>query len=320
VEKASRCIAALGGPRHCIITGETGTGKTTLAKSMYYFAKKIQVIASDAPFIEVNCAQFTNPDIAAVEIFGSEKGSFTGALDRKGIIEIADGGILFLDEAHALGPYQTMLLKVIEEGMLRRIGGRVDKKLAIILIAASSQNLRDVLLPELYQRLAQYQILLTPLRLRPNDEKKAMLHNFCRLYEQSAKSHYGVNLKLTITSRAEHLLMSAYYPRNIRQFRDVVNSSIDAAVPLVFTARDQVGPVVGVVDTQHLPQDLFETAQRSVTKLSQEESEEQDNFTIRRIADLHQQGLGPRKIAKILKAEGISIEYYQVAYRLKNLK
>jgi PAS domain-containing protein len=127
IEKAQRCIAALGGPRHCIITGETGTGKTTLAKSMFYFAKKIEVLQPSAPFIEVNCAQFTNPDIAAMEIFGSEKGAYTGATDRMGLIELANGGILFLDEAHALGPYQTMLLKVIEQGILRRIGGRTDK-------------------------------------------------------------------------------------------------------------------------------------------------------------------------------------------------
>ena len=317
VEKAQRCIAALGGPRHCIISGETGTGKTSLAKSMYYFAKKIQVINGDAPFIEINCAQFTNSDIAAMEIFGSEKGSFTGALDKEGLIELADGGILFLDEAHALGPYQTMLLKIIEEGMHRRIGGRSDKKISVIIIAASSQNLREALLPELYQRLAQYQLSLTPLRLRPDNEKKAMLHSFCLQYEHSAKNHYGIDLKLTISPQAENLLLSAYYPRNIRQFRDIVNSAVDAAVPPVFSARDHDGQVIGVLDVQHLPPDLLDNAQHKTANIKYEKPASLEDNIWQQVAILRKKGLGPRKIAKALQSQGIALEYYQIAYRLR---
>lgn len=328
IEKAQRCIAALGGPRHCIITGETGTGKTTLAKSMFYFAKKIEVIQSSAPFIEVNCAQFTNPDIAAMEIFGSEKGSYTGATDRMGLIELANGGILFLDEAHALGPYQTMLLKVIEQGILRRIGGRTDKKVDVIIIAASTKNLQESLIPELYQRLAQYQVFLPPLRLKPRCEKKAMMQTFCRQYEQYARERYHVDLKLTVSEAAETALLSAYYPRNIRQFRDVVNSAIDTAVPPVFTIRDQQGPVLGVVELEHLSPDLLERKSWEKPNASMNPNpvpvhpcpQIVENELRNRIASLFKQGLGPRKIAKLLKAEGIAIEYYQVAYRLKNMK
>lgn len=320
VEKSQRCIASLGGPRHCVITGETGTGKTALAKAMYDFAKEIKVIVPTAPFIEVNCAQFTNNDIAALEIFGSEKGSFTGAVDKQGLIELADDGILFLDEAHALGSYQTMLLRVIESGMTRRIGGRSDKKLNVIVIAASSLNLSDVLIPELYQRLAQYHIYLTPLRLRPDDEKKAMLSIFCRHYEQSADKRYGVKLKVILTPQAEHALLNAYYPRNIREFRDVLNASIDAAVPLVSTARNQREMICGVVEEEHLPPDLLPQGQTLSYQPLIPEYLRNKRRMAERIFELNQQGLGPRKIAKIMKTEGLAVEYYQVAYRLKKLK
>ena len=173
---AQRAMGALGGPRHCVITGESGTGKTLLARAIYHFAKKIHVIPEDASFIEVNCAQFTNPDIAAMEIFGSEKGAFTGATEKKGLFELAHDGIIFLDEAHALEHYQTMLLKAIESGTIRRIGGRKEIETNTIVIAASTKDLKKVLLPELYQRLAQYEIKLPPLHERPLDEKEKEFH------------------------------------------------------------------------------------------------------------------------------------------------
>jgi arginine utilization regulatory protein len=314
VEKSQRCIAALGGPRHCILAGETGTGKTALAQAMYYFAKRIGIIAENSPFIQVNCAQFTNPDIAAMEIFGSEKGAFTGAQDKKGLIELADNGILFLDEAHALGPHQIMLLKVIEEGMARRIGGRVEKKVSVIVIAASTQNLKTTLIPELYQRFAQYQIFLEPLRNRPVEEKKAMLDSFLKRYEESAKEHYGLNLTLSVTGEAEKQLLSASYPRNIRQFRDVVNTAIDAALPLVYSVRQEPGSVIGVVDIEHLPTELLEQTM-SIPDFGREH-----NMLNEKILYLYKQGLGARKIAKSLAASGIEIEFYQVTYLLQKLK
>ena len=163
--KAKRAVGSIGGPRHSIITGESGTGKTMLATLMYNYAKKIGVISQNAPFIEINCAQFTNPDIAAMEIFGSEEGAYTGSKKKQGLFEQAHGGILFLDEAHTLENYQNLLLKAIESGKIRRIGGTKDISINVIIIAASTRNLSDVLLPELYQRLAQYEIYLPSLSL-----------------------------------------------------------------------------------------------------------------------------------------------------------
>jgi len=323
INKAQRCIASLGGPRHCIITGETGTGKSAFAKAIYQFAKRIKILRNDAPFIDVNCGQFTNSDIAAIEIFGSDKGSFTGAIDKKGLLELADEGIIFLDEAHALGPYQTMLLKIIEEGVLRRVGGRTDKKLNVIIIAASTKDLQKELIPELYQRLAKYSLHLDPLRSRPNEEKKAMLKIFLSQYEDSAKKIYGINLKLAMTSSATEMLISSNYPRNIRQFRDSVNSAVDSAAPPIFSISDQSTPLNVVVDVEHIPYDIVENIPHTTTppcKVSSPQKHFSSNHDLdEKIKALRIQGYGPRKIANILRSDGVNVEYYHITYRLSKL-
>ncbi|HHV83288.1 MAG TPA: sigma 54-interacting transcriptional regulator [Tepidanaerobacter syntrophicus] len=325
---AQRSIGALGGPRHSVISGESGTGKTLLARAMFYFAKKIHVISEDASFIEVNCAQFTNPDIAAVEIFGSEKGAFTGATEKRGLFELADGGVLFLDEAHALAHYQTMLLKAVESGKIRRIGGRKDIDINVIVIAASTKNLKNVLLPELYQRLAQYEIKLPPLRERPLSEKEKLLNCFIENYEYSAGDKYNVRLKIDFTNEAKGILLNAYYPRNIRQFRDITYATIDAAVPLISDVPASK-KVTAVVDINHIPFYMFESGGSEKAYKEQEESKTIESFNFddsnmnreeildKIIFTLNEKGLGPRKIARVLEKKGYDIKYYQVAYRLK---
>lgn len=330
--KAQRAIGALGGPRHSIIVGESGTGKTMLARAMYHFAKKIKVISEDSPFIEVNCAQFTNPDIAAIEIFGSEKGAFTGAIEKKGLFELANGGIIFLDEAHALEKYQTMLLKAIETGKIRRIGGTRDIEVRVIIIAASTKNLKRVFLPELYQRLAQYEIKVPPLRKRPFCEKEQILEHFKNNYEKAALDRYGIKLNVEFTNAARGLLLNGYYPRNVRQFRDVIYSSIDAATPLINNIN-QEKEVVSVVDLEHIPLDMIDDYEQAWDKdenngsnLSEKDieiksiktdSKNDQEVIYKLIKELRQKGFGPRRISKLLQQQGYDIEYYKIAYMLK---
>ena len=308
IEKAQRSIVSLGGPRHSIILGETGTGKTMLAKAMYLFAKRLKVIQEDAPFIDINCAQFTNADMAAMEIFGTEKGAFTGALDKPGLVELADGGILFLDEAHALVRHQTMLLKLIDSGSVRRIGGRCERKINVIIIAAASKDLRKKFLPELYQRLAQYQIQLPPLHARSSAEKQALIECFIRQYCQKVKNRHNIDLEIHFTQEAVHLLMISGYERNIRQLRDVINESIDNAAPPVNLIQELGAEIIVTVERKHLPTDLMKPQDTSAESL---------DLAIDRLAEA---GLGPRKIAAELAKMGCKIEYYQVAYRLRKLR
>jgi len=315
LNKALRSVASIGGPRHSIILGETGTGKTMLAKAMYFFAKKSGVIKEDAPFIEVNCAQFTNPDIAAMEIFGTVKGAFTGAAEKPGLVELANGGVLFLDEAHALVHHQTMLLKLIESGMVRRIGGRNDLDLKVIVIAASSKDLKKELLPELYQRLAQYQMDLPPLRNRTLTEKKEFLNYFVNLYCDHVHRRYGFNFRVTFSEQAEALLMNARYERNVRQFRDVINASIDAVAPLINSLPGGKKDITVIVEEHHVACHLLEN-----NTFDDDYYTEQDTLADLLIKDLTHKGLGARKIAMEMKKRGYDLEYYHIAYKQKKLK
>lgn len=315
INKAQRSIASIGGPRHSIIVGETGTGKTMLAKAMHYFAEKIGVIKNGAPFIEINCAQFTNPDIAAMEIFGTEKGAFTGASDKVGLVEMANGGILFLDEAQTLGQHQAMLLKVIESGRVRRIGGRNEREVNVIIITASSKDLKKEFIPELYQRLAQYQIELPPLRKRSFTEKEQMLEYFVDLYKIKSQSRYSIDLNVKFSDEAKGILLNANYERNIRQFRDVINAAVDSAAPLINNVTKDSHEIDVLVDIKNIPFNMLEQ-EKSLDDLDVTDNVEEDNVD-ELINMLSKQGLGPRKIANELKKRGLSIEYYQVAYKLK---
>lgn len=311
--KAKRTVGSLGGPRHSIIIGESGTGKTMLANLIYNYAKKVGVIDNDAPFIEINCAQFTNPDIAAVEIFGSEEGAYTGSKQKKGLFEQANGGILFLDEAHTLEHYQNLLLKAIESGKIRRVGGSKEIGIDVIIIAASTKNLKDELLPELYQRLAQYELYLPTLKERSKDEKELLFSHFIHRYENAVKKLHNIDYKVIFSDESKNDLLTAVYPRNIRQFRDVINYSIDAAAPLISDIDDKK-EITTIVETKHLPFEIFddriaENKNYNKAKL---------NKSVKHIIlSLNKEGLGPRKIANRLKEKGYNIEYYQVAYFLK---
>jgi len=317
VVQARRTVGALGGPRHSIITGQSGVGKTMLANLIYTYAKKVGVVDRNAPFIEVNCAQFTNPDLAAVEIFGSEKGAFTGSMQRKGLFEQANGGILFLDEAHALEHYQTLLLKAIESGKIRRVGGVKEISVDVIIIAASTKNLKEELLPELYQRLAQYQLYLPSLSERSLEEKSSLFDHFVTKYEDVVADLQGIKFHVNFSKEAKDVLLRAVYPRNIRQFRDVINLSIDAASPLISDIGEKK-EITATVLVEHMPFEIFrEDSETELNTMTQRNGNKINENVEKIINALRAQNLGPRKIADRLKSKGYPIKYYQVAYYLK---
>lgn len=317
VNKACKAMGSPGGPRHSIISGETGTGKTYLAKLMYRFAKNIGVLKEDAPFVHINCAQFTNPDIAAAEIFGSKKGSFTGASNKNGLIEQANKGILFLDEAHALKNYQNLLLKVIEEQKVRRIGGIKEIPVDVIVIAASTKDLEENLLPELYQRLAQYELFLPPFDQRSYSEKEKMFLHFKEEYKKSALEKYDFDLEIMFEPEARERLLNASYKRNVRHFKNVINYAIDSATPLINNLNNK--KLMILVKNEHIPKKILaEGNKNNYQSAVKENNSDSDN-----IEDLikfyREKGFGARRIANRLQEKGIDLKYYQVSYRLKKM-
>ncbi|AKA69238.1 sigma 54-interacting transcriptional regulator [Clostridium scatologenes] len=316
LKSAKRTVGSLAGPRHSIIIGESGTGKTMLAKMIHSYAIRLGILDKNAPFVEINCAQYTNSDIAAVEIFGSEQGAYTGSKQKKGLFEQASGGILFLDEAHALDHYQNLLLKAIESGKIRRVGGSKEISVDVIIIAASTKNLKDELLPELYQRLAQYELTLPSLSDRSLDEKLDLINHFVKKYEDAVMLHNNIKYKVILNPSCQKVLLKAHYPRNIRQLRDVINLSIDAASPLISEIHDGE-EIITQVELDHLPFELFDES--TFNKHNSMEVNIINNHIANIIDELNHQGLGPRKISKKLKEKGYSIEYYKVAYYLKKM-
>jgi len=185
-----------------LIQGETGTGKTTIARWLHE-----QGARASQPFVEVNCSAMPEA-LAESELFGHERGAFTDARTaRIGLFEAANGGTLFLDELPSLSPaLQAKLLKVIEEHRFRRLGGTREITVDTRLMAATRQFRED-----LYHRLDLYRILIPPLRERGEDIERlaeALLENLCRRHRLPGK-------RLSASARLR--LRSAPWPGNVRE-------------------------------------------------------------------------------------------------------
>ncbi|MBP2659405.1 MAG: system transcriptional activator, partial [Firmicutes bacterium] len=166
---------------HCLILGETGVGKSELAESMYKFSIESGRLAKESPFIVFNCADYAeNSQLLISHLFGSVKGAYTGAAqDKRGLIEQADGGILFLDEVHRLtSEGQEMLFQLIDKGCFRRLGeSDFTRKAVVQLIAATTENIETTLLATFKRRIPMI-IEVPPLSKRPLNERLKLIKNF----------------------------------------------------------------------------------------------------------------------------------------------
>ena len=201
-----------------LITGETGTGKNVVARAIHY--------KSSLParlFLTANCAAFPENLIEA-ELFGSEKGAFTGAsATRKGIFELAEGGTLLLDEIGSMPIHlQSKLLGVLEEKKIRRIGSETVKPINVRVIAAANNDLEEAIKEktfrnDLYYRLSVIRIHLPPLRERKEDIPKLCDHFICKM------SH-DVRVHLPDAELAR--LMDYEWPGNVRELKNVIERSL----------------------------------------------------------------------------------------------
>jgi len=165
-------VAALDAP--VLIAGETGSGKEHVARALHARSRR-----AAAPFVAINMATLA-PAMAAAQLFGHARGAFTGAeRAHAGLFVEADGGTLFLDEiADAPGEVQAMLLRTLETGEIRPVGGDGARRIDVRVVAASDADLGDAgeLRPQLYHRLAGYRIAVPPLRDRPDDVGRLLAH------------------------------------------------------------------------------------------------------------------------------------------------
>ena len=200
-----------------LIEGESGTGKEHIAQMIHYDGNR-----ADGPFIAINCGAIPK-DLVESELFGNEKGAFTGATQsRIGKFEAADGGTLFLDEVAELDPAnQIKLRRVLEQRSFYRLGGNKSISVDIRIVTATNRNLREAteqgdFREDLFYRLNVAPIYIPPLRERP-EEILPLIHRFLR--EFSAGSRNPMN---KIEPEAEHRMLTYPWKGNVRELRNAV--------------------------------------------------------------------------------------------------
>jgi two-component system, NtrC family, response regulator AtoC len=206
---------------HVLLTGETGTGKDVLANYMYRVGTR-----SSKMFVPINCAAIQNTMLES-ELFGYEAGAFTGAQKRKpGLLEVADEGILFLDEISSMPlDIQPKVLRAIDTQAFKRVGGTVDVKVDVQIIAASNRDLQKMIREnqfreDLYYRLQVVEINVPPLRERMED-----IPELVGYFIQKKNLQKGMNVK-EITPRALEVLKNYSWPGNIRELSNTIERAM----------------------------------------------------------------------------------------------
>ncbi len=223
----------------CLFSGETGTGKSYFAKYMHTVSKR-----SQGPFVAVNCACI-NPNLIESELFGYKRGAFSGASStgKRGLVEVAAGGVLFLDEISEI-PYdlQAKLLLFLQDREFIPVGGEQKKRVDVKIIAATNRNLKQMVetggfREDLYFRLNTFEIMLPPLRERA-DEIPALTDYYVAQFNHAyQKAH-------TLHPDIYRVFRKYPWPGNLRELSHVVEKVI------VLTQEEEIGP-------KDLPKSLF---------------------------------------------------------------
>lgn len=221
-----------------LITGETGTGKEVLAHFIHTSGPR-----AEKPFIAVNCAAIQSTMLES-ELFGYEAGAFTGADKRKpGLLEVADGGILFLDEISSMPlDIQAKLLRVLEERAFRRVGGTNLIRVDVQVLAASNRPLPKLLADGLFREDLYYRLKVVDLHIPPLREHKGDLLELAGYFVRQTNMRMGLNIT-DITPRAVDALRAYNWPGNIRELRNAIERA------MLFCDD----PVIDIV---HLPSDV----------------------------------------------------------------
>ncbi len=227
-------------PTDCnvLLTGESGTGKEVFARYVHAYSKR-----SEGPFFAVNCGAF-NEELLSSELFGHEKGAFTGAVAaKKGLVEMASGGTLFLDEITEMAPsMQVKLLRVIQEREVLRVGGTGPFNVDVRFIAATNRDLHEAIEKgsfrrDLYFRLNVVSLFIPPLSER-RDDIPLLCYYFLNKYNALMKKEVR-----EISPEVMAILQGYDFPGNVRELENIIERGVALANG-------------GTLDIAHLPEDL----------------------------------------------------------------
>jgi arginine utilization regulatory protein len=215
-----------------IVFGESGTGKELFVQGIHYASKR-----HEAPFIAQNCAAIPANLLESI-LFGTAKGSYTGALDRPGLFELASGGTLFLDELHAMPlELQAKLLRVLEDSLVRRVGGSKNVKVDVRVIAAMNLHPlkaveQQILRHDLFYRINVLSFELSPLRERAEDIlflSNFFIKQYNRILNKKVKG---------LDSEIERIFLDYSWPGNVRELKHTVEYMMNVAEKERLTQRD----------------------------------------------------------------------------------
>lgn len=225
-----------------LITGESGTGKEVLAKFIYNSGPRC-----DGPFVAINCAAIQSTMLES-ELFGYEAGAFTGAERRKhGLMEVADKGILFLDEISSMPmDIQAKLLRVLEDRAFRRVGGTNLINVDVQIVAASNRNLPEMINAGAFREDLYYRLKVVNLDLPPLRERKDDIPELVGFFIQRNNQRQGQNVR-DVTPRAMQALINYHWPGNIRELSNAIERG------MLFCDGE-------TIDLPHLPAEVAKTA------------------------------------------------------------
>ena len=204
-----------------LITGETGTGKELVARAIHRRSQR-----SSKPFVNVNCAAIPR-DLIASELFGHEKGSFTGAVQRRvGRFELANGGTIFLDEVGEL-PKETQiaLLRVLQEREFERVGGTRSIQTNVRVVAATNRDLRAAIAAGTFRSDLFYRLNVFPLEVPPLRDRREDIPELVQNFIDRCANNVGKNIT-GINNKSLELLQSYPWPGNIRELQNVIERSV----------------------------------------------------------------------------------------------
>ncbi len=237
-------------PTDCnvVITGESGTGKELFARYLHISSKRVE-----GPFFAINCGAFTE-ELLSSELFGHEKGAFTGATSvKKGLVETASGGTLFLDEITEMpASMQVKLLRVIQEREVLRVGGTEPFKVDVRLVAATNRNIQDAIKEGAFRQDLYFRLNVVSLRIPPLSERKDDIP----LLSYYFLKKYAVLMKKDVSEISQDvigLLMSYDFPGNVRELENIIERGVALATG-------------NTVELGHLPEDLRELSIRTFRK------------------------------------------------------
>ena len=204
-----------------LITGETGTGKEVLANTIHQLGPR-----ANKPFIAINCAAIQSTVLES-ELFGYEPGAFTGAEKRKhGLMEVADGGILFLDEISSMPvDMQAKLLRALDEQAFRRVGGTNLVHVDVQVLAASNRNLTILINQGAFREDLYYRLKVVDLHLPPLRERKEDIPELVGFFIRQNNPRMGININ-DVTPKAMEALIKHHWPGNIRELRNIIERAM----------------------------------------------------------------------------------------------